>query len=113
MGALTHAALLFAYAVIAAAIAFGLPDVVPSMEPALAYVFGAIVFIAAALAHEVLARRLAHGELAESVQTARRLSLEVMEELDAARDEIAQLGTGGGSESHHLDRGLPARLATA
>lgn len=115
MGALTHAALLFAYAVIAAAIAFGLPDVVPSMEPALAYVFGAIVFIAAALAHEVLARRLAHGELAESVQTARRLSLEVMEELDAARDEIAQLGKGGGSEisgeEMQLLRGLLREVA--
>ena len=98
MGALTHAALLFAYAVIAAAVAFGLPDVAPTMEPALAYVIGAIVFIAAALAHEVITRRLVHGELSESVQTARRLSLEVMEELDDARDEIAQLKKGGGSE---------------
>ena len=98
MGALAHVALLFAYAVIAVAIAFGLPDFEPSMEPMLAYAFGALVFVAAALAHEFLARRIGQAELSESVETARRLSLEVMEELDAARDEIAQVKTGGGSE---------------
>jgi cyclic-di-GMP phosphodiesterase TipF (flagellum assembly factor) len=98
MGALTHAALLFAYTVIAVAVAFGLPDVAPTLEPALAYVFAAIVFVVSALAHEVIARRLAHAELTESVQTAQRLSLEVMEELDQARDEFAQLKANGGSE---------------
>ena len=98
MGALTHVALLFAYAMIAAAIAFGLPDFEPSVEPVLAYAFGALVFVAAALAHEVLARRIGHAELSESVETARRLSLEVMEELDAARDEFAQVKAGGGPE---------------
>ena len=94
MGALTHAALLFAYAVIAAAVAFGLPDVDPTLEPTTAYALGAVVFIAAALAHEIIG----HAALSESVETARRLSLEVMDELDDARDEIAQLKTGGGAE---------------
>ncbi len=98
MGALTHAALLFAYAVIAAAVAFGLPDVDPTLEPTTAYALGAVVFIAAALAHEIIARRIGHAALSESVETARRLSLEVMDELDDARDEIAQLKTGGGAE---------------
>ena len=98
MGALTHAALLFAYAVIAAAIAFGLPDAAPTLGPPISYLFAAVAFIAAALAHEVIARRLAHAELVDSVQTARRLSLEVMEELDAARDDFAQVRSSGGSE---------------
>ena len=76
MGGLTHAALLFAYAVIAAAIAFGLADVEPSIEPIVGYAFGAVVFVAAALAHEVLTRRLGYVALSESVETSRRLSLE-------------------------------------
>ena len=114
MGAFTHAALLFAYAVIAAAVAFGLPDFEPSVEPMLAYAFGALVFVAAALAHEILARRVGHVELRDSVETARRLSLEVMEELDAARDEMAQMKTGGGEvsgEEMKLLRGLLKDIA--
>ncbi len=98
MGALTHAALLFAYAVIAAAVALGLPDVEPTFEPTLAYMLGAIIFVAAALAHEIITRRLGHVALSESVETTRRLSLEVMEELDDARDELAQVKAGGGAE---------------
>ena len=97
MGPLTHIVLFAAYALGAAAVAFGLPDAVAEISQNLGYALGGCIFLAAALLHEAIARRLSHAELRESVREARRLTLDLERDIDNIREDIARLGgTGAG-----------------
>ena len=97
MGLLTHVVLFAAYALGAAAVAFGLPDAAPEVGAHLAYALGGCVFLAAALLHEVMARRVNQSDMNESVQEARRITLDLERDIDNIREDVALLGgTGAG-----------------
>ena len=97
MGLLTHLVLFAAYALGAAAVAFGLPDAAPDVGKHLAHALGGCVFLAAALLHEVLARRMSQTEMKESVQEGRRVALDLERDIDNIREDVARLGgTGAG-----------------
>ena len=97
MGLLTHLVLFAAYALGAAAVAFGLPDAAPDVGKHLAHALGGCVFLAAALLHEVLARRMSQTEMKESVQEGRRVTLDLERDIDNIREDVARLGgTGAG-----------------
>lgn len=108
MGLSTHLVLFAAYALGAAVVAFGLPDAAPEVGAHLAYALGGCVFLAAALLHEVMARRVNQSDMKESVQEARRITLDLERDIDNIREDVALLGGAGagiiaGDGTSHAD----------
>ena len=95
MSALSHILILVSYALVAAALAFGLPEAAPGIERATAFVGGGIVFVGGALLHEIYARRLDCDELAEDIHEVRFHQGDVVRNLEAVQDKVAALEASG------------------
>ncbi len=89
MSLISHLLILLSYALIAAAVAFGLPQTVPVIERATAYLIGGIVFVGSALLHEVYARGLGREALADELYELRADHVVALAELEAMQEKIA------------------------
>jgi cyclic-di-GMP phosphodiesterase TipF (flagellum assembly factor) len=88
---LTHLLVVCAYALGAVFVALMLPQAVPGIGANEAAVTAALVFLAAALLHEVFSRRGGERELGGAAIAAHRAAQETASSLDAAQREIGRL----------------------
>ncbi len=91
MPRLVQVALACATAVLAAAIAFGVPAMMPGTDPAPAQLGGAIALLAGLLLHEALARRGEGRALVRELEGHRSQQSKVLGELGRSRAELHQL----------------------
>ena len=69
----------------------------PEVGGHLAYALGGCGFLAAALVHEVMARRVNQSGMKEPMQEARRIALDLEWDIDNIREDVVLLGgTGAG-----------------
>ena len=88
---LGHSASVVVYAITAMAIAASLPRAVPGIAPHLAYAAGAIIFLAAALSHEVLARLVERHRLMAALHNVNKACAQTSHRLAFAEHGINKL----------------------
>jgi len=117
MSPFAHAALVFSYSLLAALIGMRAGTLVPALDgAAMGYATTGILFVLFALAHEVLARRLALSALRAELIDVRKVERARESQLDHARREIAVLRrevqeSGGANDEMELVRSLLGQLA--
>ncbi len=117
MSPFAHAALVFSYSLAAALAGMRVGALVPALDgAAMGYACTAILFLLFALAHEVLARRLALSALRAELIDVRKVERARESQLDHARREIAVLRrevqeSGGVNDEMELVRSLLGQLA--
>lgn len=88
---LAHIAFFAAYALGAGALAVGLPDFVPGLDPTRSGVLAGAGFLLVAFLHEFIARRVAHGGLRDDMADLRSQLAEAEAKLSTAHAEIGRL----------------------
>jgi cyclic-di-GMP phosphodiesterase TipF (flagellum assembly factor) len=99
---LTHGLIIASYGVLAGLIGLVLPRSAPAVDQVTGYVVAGCVFLAAALAHEMLARRrdmrslvrsmeAAWGGQADEVDMLRQVNRRLVDDLAQAREEVSKL----------------------
>lgn len=117
MSPFAHAALVFSYSLLAALVGMRAGALLPALDgAAMGYATTAILFLLFALVHEVVARRLAMGELRAELFDVRKVERARESQLDHARREIAVLRrevqeSGGANDEMELVRTLLGQLA--
>ena len=98
MSFMTHFLFLVSYAVAAAAAGFMLPRSLPHLDPMLCYLLAGAGFLAAAVLHEMISRRLAQRDGAEQldqvydeIDELREVNRGLIAEITRAREEMAVL----------------------
>lgn len=98
MHGLTHILLLASYALAAVLSGFALKQVLPALPDHVSYLISVAGFLAAALAHEALARRQEQRELEaeldqafEEIDSLRAMSRDLLRDMGRAREEMALL----------------------
>ncbi len=91
MGFLRHVLIAICYAAVATAAGLALPQFAPAIGPEEQAMAGAMIFIAFAVAHEVVARQGGEERLAEDLTDLRLAQDAVSRELSAARGEVSRL----------------------
>ncbi|MDP6706160.1 MAG: EAL domain-containing protein [Alphaproteobacteria bacterium] len=99
---LTHGLIIASYGVFAGLIGLVLPHSAPSIDPVTGYVVAGCLFLAAALMHEMVARRrymrnlvrsmeAAWGGQADEVDMLRQVNRRLVDDLAEAREEVSKL----------------------
>jgi cyclic-di-GMP phosphodiesterase TipF (flagellum assembly factor) len=91
MSSFSHLLIVLSYGLIAVAVGFGLPETVPGIPHATSVVIGGILFVGAALLHEIYARRIDTDELAEQLYEVRHHYANALDELGAMQKRLAAL----------------------
>ncbi|MEE8544842.1 MAG: EAL domain-containing protein [Alphaproteobacteria bacterium] len=91
MSSLSHLVIALSYGLIAAAVAFGLPETAPGISLATSMVIGGILFVGAALLHEIYARHIDTEALAEQLYEVRHHYANALDELGALQNKMAAL----------------------
>jgi len=88
MAIFAHIAIFLLYAAGAVVVALWLPDFFPALEPFVAWLAAAMVFMVGALAHEVMARRSDELDLFDEVYELRVAHNQAIEEIGRLKDQI-------------------------
>ncbi len=91
MSSLSHLVIALSYALIAAAVAFGLPETAPGITLTTSMVIGGILFVGAALLHEIYARHIDTEALAEQLYEVRHHYANALDELGTLQNKMAAL----------------------
>ncbi len=88
MAVFAHIAIFLLYGAVAVVVALWLPDFIPSIDPLLAWLAAALVFIVGALVHEVMARRSDELDLFDEVYELRVAQNQALEEIGRLKDRL-------------------------
>ncbi len=86
-----HIAIFLIYASATATAGFGLPELTGTVAPETAWTVAALIFVAGALAHEVIARRMEALDLFEELYDLRAVHDKDLAELATMRDKLNRL----------------------